>query len=69
VRYDIYGKDVLIANKMESNGNPGRLMISNFTREILKKDKNSPYKLTFARNVEVSNFNMNIPAYFCEENV
>jgi hypothetical protein len=25
VRYDIYGKDVVIANKMESNGEKGRV--------------------------------------------
>lgn len=28
VRYDIYGKDVLLANKMESNGERGRILIS-----------------------------------------
>lgn len=28
VRYDVYGSDVLIANKMESNGVKGRVMIS-----------------------------------------
>ncbi len=28
VRYDIYGKDVLIANKMESNGEVGKVLIS-----------------------------------------
>lgn len=31
VRYDIYGPDVLIANKMESNGEKGRVMISEST--------------------------------------
>ncbi|EGR34444.1 hypothetical protein IMG5_011210 [Ichthyophthirius multifiliis] len=34
VRYDIYGKDVVIANKMESNSEPGKIRIS----EKLKKD-------------------------------
>lgn len=28
VRYDIFGEGVLIANKMESNGNPGQVCIS-----------------------------------------
>lgn len=28
VRYDVYGRDVMIANKMESNGEPGKVMIS-----------------------------------------
>lgn len=35
VRYDIYGKDVLIANKMESNGKSGDILISSATRELL----------------------------------
>ncbi|CDW78012.1 adenylate and guanylate cyclase catalytic domain containing protein [Stylonychia lemnae] len=35
VRYDIFGADVLIANKMESNGLPGEVVISESTKEIL----------------------------------
>ena len=35
VRYDIFGADVLIANKMESNGIPGEVVISESTMKIL----------------------------------
>ena len=35
VRYDIYGEGVLIANKMESNGVPGKVCVSDETRKIL----------------------------------
>ncbi len=28
VRYDVYGRDIRIANKMESSGEPARVMIS-----------------------------------------
>ena len=35
VRYDIYGRDVLIANKMESNGKSGDILISSTTKELL----------------------------------
>ena len=28
VRYDVYGRDVLIANKMESNGEKGKVLVS-----------------------------------------
>ena len=35
VRYDIYGPDVLIANKMESNGERGKVMISEFTYKLI----------------------------------
>lgn len=37
VRYDIYGPNVLIANKMESNGERGRVMISETTYKIIKE--------------------------------
>lgn len=36
VRYDIYGPNVLIANKMESNGERGRVMISETTYKLVK---------------------------------
>ena len=36
VRYDIFGVDVLVANKMESNGEPGRVMISEDTKVLLE---------------------------------
>lgn len=36
VRYDIYGIDVLIANKMESNGKSGHVKISETTMKLLK---------------------------------
>jgi phospholipid-translocating ATPase len=36
VRYDIYGKDVLIANKMESNGLAGMIHVSEKTKELIE---------------------------------
>ncbi|OMJ90724.1 hypothetical protein SteCoe_6900 [Stentor coeruleus] len=36
VRYDIYGADVLMANKMESSGQLGKVHISQSTMQILK---------------------------------
>jgi len=38
VRYDIYGRDVLIANKMESNGKSGDILVSAATRELLEME-------------------------------
>lgn len=38
VRYDIYGRDVMIANKIESSGEKGRILISATTRDLLKDD-------------------------------
>lgn len=28
IRYDLYGKDILIANKIESNGEEGKVQVS-----------------------------------------
>lgn len=36
VRYDIFGQDVLIANKMESNGIEGQICISESTYKLLE---------------------------------
>ena len=35
VRYDIFGPDVLIANKMESNGEQGFVVVSDATRKLV----------------------------------
>ena len=35
VRYDIFGEGVLIANKMESHGLPGKVCISKATQKLL----------------------------------
>jgi class 3 adenylate cyclase len=36
VRYDVYGRDVLIANKMESGGKEGMVCVSETTRNLLE---------------------------------
>ena len=38
MRYDVYGKDVSMANKMESNGVKGRVMVSEITKDLIEKD-------------------------------
>lgn len=37
VRYDIYGIDVLIANKIESHGIAGEIAVSNYTKILLER--------------------------------
>jgi hypothetical protein len=36
IRYDIYGINVQIANKMESNGEKGFVTVSEITKELLQ---------------------------------
>jgi len=39
VRYDIFGQNVLIANKMEANGEKGHVVVSEKTKEVLETDE------------------------------
>ena len=42
VRYDIFGSDVLIANKMESNGLAGKVVVSEETKRLMtNKEENN----------------------------
>ena len=64
MRYDIYGKDVMIANKMESNGCPGKINISLDVKNVL--DKNYPDKFFIEKNkdVELHSFNETVESFF-----
>ena len=52
VRYDIYGPDVLIANKMESEGVIGRINVSDKVREI--SEELHPELFEFEDNVLIT---------------
>merc|ERR1712096_235924 len=52
VRYDIYGDDVLIANKMESSGTKGRIQVSEAVKNLLEKDKQCIYGFSEKNIVE-----------------
>jgi phospholipid-translocating ATPase len=46
VRYDIYGKDVSIANKMESSGVEGRIHVSEATKNLVERAEKKPFTFT-----------------------
>lgn len=52
IRFDIWGTDVLIANKMESNGKPGRVKVSEDTKKIM--DKVSKEKFEYEESSDLS---------------
>jgi class 3 adenylate cyclase len=52
VRYDIYGTDVMISNKMESNGEPGKIMVSETTKNLLESAYESEYTFTKGAKVQ-----------------
>ena len=47
VRYDIYGGDVLIANKMESNGEKGKIHVSEETKLLLEENFYDQFSFVF----------------------
>ena len=47
VRYDIYGPDVLIANKMESNGESGKINVSDVTKRLIEEKYVNRFTFTF----------------------
>ena len=67
VRYDIYGHDVLIANKMESNGITGNIMVSEETKKLLEKDLNAnPWKYNLKKQVFLKSLNREIDCFLIE---
>ncbi|CAG9312072.1 unnamed protein product [Blepharisma stoltei] len=64
VRYDIYGDDVLVANKMESNGVAGSINISEVTKEIIENYKPGMFNFTFNKEVEVDTIKRTVKSYF-----
>lgn len=68
VRYDIYGQDVLIANKMESNGLIGNIMISSDTKKLLEKDnEDCQYQFSFKKEVFVKNLERSIECFLINQ--
>jgi phospholipid-translocating ATPase len=64
VRYDVYGKDVMIANKMESHGVPGKITVSERTKELVEGIYMQEFSFEEFKNVKawdrtIKMFNMN----------
>jgi class 3 adenylate cyclase len=53
VRYDIYGIDVLFANSMESNGIPGKIIVSESTKNFLEKGIPKKFQFNFHTQVKI----------------
>ncbi|CAD8085670.1 unnamed protein product [Paramecium primaurelia] len=66
VRYDIYGPDVLIANKMESNGKKGQVHVSEVTKQLLEQDYEDIYFFTLNTKVTLTTINRSIDGYIVE---
>ena len=51
-RYDIYGPSVQIANKMESLGEKGFVVVSQSTRNLVSEGKNQRFRFERHENVQ-----------------
>jgi len=69
VRYDTYGPDVMIANKMESNGESGRVMVSESTMQLLTENYSpTDFSFTNGNSVYIKHFHKTIQGYFVTSN-
>jgi class 3 adenylate cyclase len=64
VRYDIWGPDVLIANKMESKGTPGRVKCSEDTRLMLESREADTFDFEESLTVEVPEINISKKSFY-----
>lgn len=69
IRYDLYGHDVLIANKMESSGANDTLHISKATKELLEKVAHKNYFFTPDKDIKINALNKSVFSYFLKRNL
>ncbi|KAL4511950.1 hypothetical protein ABPG72_012795 [Tetrahymena utriculariae] len=67
VRYDIYGKDVLLANKMESNGEKGRILISDPLKQVIQEHFPDKFEFKSGPEVQVKSINIKMKSYFVDQ--
>ncbi|WKS76853.1 P-type ATPase and adenyl cyclase domain-containing protein [Cryptosporidium sp. 43IA8] len=53
LRYEVWGHDVIIGNRMESCGTPGNITISGQLHEVLSKNFNHLFKFSYVGKVSV----------------
>lgn len=66
IRYDVYGKDILIANKMESSSEEGRVLVSETTKKILEEHYQNYYNFTGRKLINIPSINTIITGYFLD---
>ncbi|CAD8196619.1 unnamed protein product [Paramecium pentaurelia] len=63
VRYDIYGPDVLIANKMESNGVKGFVHVSQETKSYLEQDYDDLFNFELHTTIDLKTIKRQIEGF------
>ena len=67
VRYDIYGPDVLMANKMESGGMAGRINVSDAAMEVIQRYRPGKYEFELNKEIYAKVINQRRNCYFIRE--
>ncbi|CAD8074022.1 unnamed protein product [Paramecium sonneborni] len=66
IRYDVYGKDILIANKMESSSEEGRVLISETTKKLIEDNFPSCYVFNGRKLINIPSINTTITGFFLD---
>lgn len=64
VRFDLYGEDVVLSNKMESNGQPGNICVSETTRALLEQVEMANYTFTDNQVIHLKSSDRKVNSYF-----
>lgn len=68
VRYDIYGPEVNVANKMESNGENDKVAVSEETmNHVLKTSQANNFEFTLHNTCKIESLKREITSYFVNE--
>lgn len=67
VRYDIYGTDVFVANKMESSGAPGRINISDVTKDVLEDYYPGCFRFEYNKEISVKAMDRTHSSFFIQD--
>ncbi|CAD8160631.1 unnamed protein product [Paramecium pentaurelia] len=66
IRYDVYGKDILIANKMESSSEEGRVLISETTKKLIEENFPQDYIFNGRKLINIPSINTTITGFFLD---
>ncbi|CAG9325164.1 unnamed protein product [Blepharisma stoltei] len=66
VRYDIYGKDVLIANQIESNGLAGRVSVSEATKNLIENYSPGLFGFSSYKAIDISSIKTKIQTFLID---
>ena len=67
IRYDLYGQDVLIANKMESSGKNDAIHVSEATKVMLAGTHTNFLRFTLDEDVYITALQSSVTTYFLEK--